>query len=126
MRDDRGATVHLRYRSKIDGKRQYDLLALAQTEVGSLDENASGAQIDGLAKSSLTLRHSDVNGCTSTMPRMQTAFHDPPLIHVGLVSSSLRTAIVCAEMTAWRERLDLICVTVNTDFASRARTAARL
>jgi hypothetical protein len=83
MRDDGGAPVHLRDLSQVNGESEHDLLARAQPEIGGLDEDASGAEIHGLAKPSVALRHSDIDSCTCTVPCMQAAFHSGPLTLVG-------------------------------------------
>ena len=85
VRNYGGAPMHLRNRSQIDGEGEHDLLAFAQTEIGGLNKDASGAQIHRLAKPSAALGHGDINSCTCTVPRMQAAFHSRPLTHVGSI-----------------------------------------
>jgi hypothetical protein len=75
VRNDSGAPVKLGDSPEIDGKRQDDLLAFAQSQIRRLDEDAGGAEIDGLAELPTTTGNSDVDGGTSTVPRMQAAFH---------------------------------------------------
>jgi len=61
--------------AQIDRECQYDLLAFAQAQIGGLDKYPGGAQIDRLAQFSATTRDSDVDDCSSTVPRVQAAFH---------------------------------------------------
>jgi hypothetical protein len=61
--------------AEIDGERQLNLLPLAQPEVRSLDENASRAQVHGATQLAAATRNVDVDGGTSPMPGMKTAFH---------------------------------------------------
>jgi hypothetical protein len=61
--------------AEVDCERQYDLLSFAQTQIGGLDEYARGAQIDCFTQLPAATRDSDVDDCSSTVPRMQAAFH---------------------------------------------------
>jgi hypothetical protein len=69
------ATVQFCDGTEVDCERQYDLLSFAQTQIGGLDEYARGAQVDCLAQLPATTRDGDVNNGSSTVPRMQAAFH---------------------------------------------------
>jgi hypothetical protein len=75
MRHDGSALVKLGDSPEVNGKRQDDLLALAQSQIRRLDENACGAEIDGLAELPTTTRNGDVDGGAGTVPCMQAAFH---------------------------------------------------
>src|SRR5882672_8387922 len=66
------------YRSEVDRKRQFDLLALAQTQVAGLDEDAIRAQIFRLAEFALPAWIIDVYGRTCAVARVQSAFHVVP------------------------------------------------
>jgi hypothetical protein len=61
--------------AQVDCERKYDLLPFAQTQIGGLDEYSRRAQIDGLAQLPAATRNSDVDNCSSTVPRVQAAFH---------------------------------------------------
>jgi hypothetical protein len=61
--------------AQVDRECQHDLLTLAQAQIGGFDENARCAQIDGLAQFPAATRNSDVDNGSSTVPRMQAAFH---------------------------------------------------
>jgi hypothetical protein len=73
--DHGGPPVQFCHGAQVDRERQYDLLALAQTQIGGLNEYARRAQIDGLAQFPAATRDSDVDNCSSTVPRVQAAFH---------------------------------------------------
>jgi hypothetical protein len=73
--DDGRAPVKLRDGSQVDGKRQNYLLTLLQPEIGGLDKDARGTQIDGLAELSLAARDGDIDNGTGSVPRMQATFH---------------------------------------------------
>ena len=75
MGDDRSAPMQFRDGSEVDRERQYDLLSLAQTQIGGFDEDASRTQIDSLAQFPAATRNGDVDNGSSTVPRMQAAFH---------------------------------------------------
>jgi hypothetical protein len=75
MRDYGSAPVQLGDSPEVNGKRQDDLLAFAQTQIRRLDENACGAEIDGFAELPTTTGDGDIDGGTGTVPRMQAAFH---------------------------------------------------
>jgi hypothetical protein len=61
--------------TQIDRECQYDLLPLAQAEIGGFDEYASSAQIHSLAQLPAATRISDVDNGSSTVPRVKAAFH---------------------------------------------------
>jgi hypothetical protein len=73
--DDGRPPVQFRDRAQIDCEREHDLLSLAQTQIGRFDEYAGSAQIDGLAELPSATRDGDVDNCSSTVPRVQAAFH---------------------------------------------------
>jgi hypothetical protein len=73
--DDGCPSMEFRHCSQVDGEGEHDLLPFAQSEVGSLDEDTRGAQIDGLAQLPAATRNSDVDNGPSSVPRMQAAFH---------------------------------------------------
>jgi hypothetical protein len=73
--DDGGPPVQFGDRAEIDCECQDHLLPFAQSQVGGFDEYARSAQIDSLAQLSAATRDSDVDNCSSTVPRMQAAFH---------------------------------------------------
>lgn len=73
--DDGGASMKLRDGAQIDGESQNDLLALAQPEIGGLDEDAGCAEIDRLAQLTAASWNHDIDNRPSTVPRMQAAFH---------------------------------------------------
>jgi hypothetical protein len=68
-------TVQLRDGAKIDRECQYDLLPFAQAQIGGFDEYARSAQVDGFAQFPAATRNSDVDNGSSTVPRVQAAFH---------------------------------------------------
>jgi hypothetical protein len=70
-----GSPVQLGHGPEIDCKGEHDLLSLAQSEIGRLNEHARGAQIDGLTQFPAAARNGDVDNGSSSMPRMQAAFH---------------------------------------------------
>ena len=77
MRDHRRAPMQFGDGAKIDGKYQLHILAFAQTQIGGLDENTGGTEIDRTAQPAATARQSDVNGGTGAMPGVKSSFQDP-------------------------------------------------
>lgn len=75
MGDDGRPPVQFGDRAQVDGEGEHDLLSLAQAQIGSFDEYACGTQVDGLAQFPAAARDSDVDDGSSTVPRMQAAFH---------------------------------------------------
>jgi hypothetical protein len=73
--DDGRSPVQLGDRAQVDCEGQHDLLPLAQAQIGGFDEYACGTQVDGLAQFPAAARDSDVDDGSSTVPRMQAAFH---------------------------------------------------
>ena len=78
MRDDGSAAVELRDLPEVDCEGQRDLLALAQTEVGSLYENSGRAEIDCTADPSPPAGKQNVDGRACAMASMQAAFQAYP------------------------------------------------
>src|SRR6478736_4376149 len=76
MRHHRGTAVKLGDRTEIYGKCQFHLLALAQTEAGSADEDASGTEIHRLAQRTAPVRQNDVDDGAGAMACVQASFHD--------------------------------------------------
>lgn len=76
--DDRGAPMQLGHCAQVDRECEADLLALAQTQTSSADENAGGAQVHGFAKATLTVRKKYVDSRARSMPRVQSSFHPGP------------------------------------------------
>jgi hypothetical protein len=67
--------VQLSDSAQVDRECQHDLLPFAQAQIRGLDEYASSAQVDGLAQFPAAARDSDVDDCSSTVPRVKAAFH---------------------------------------------------
>src|SRR5690348_13755409 len=78
MRYDGCASVQFGDGAQVDREGEHDRLALAQTEIRRLDEDARGAQVHRLTKLAATAGNGDVDGRPSSMPRMQAAFHYGP------------------------------------------------
>ena len=75
VRNDSRAAMKLGDRAQVDGKCQLDVLTLAQTEIGRLDEDAGCTEIDRFAQASWPAPDGEVHRSTSAMPRMQASFH---------------------------------------------------
>ncbi len=90
--DHGGAAMKFGHGSQVDREGEDYLLSLTQTQVRRLDENAGGAEIDGLAELAATTGNGDVDGGTGTVPRMQAAFH----LNQPHVFSNC-TALACAD-----------------------------
>jgi hypothetical protein len=60
--------------AEIDGEYQLDILALAQTEIGGLDEHSRRTQVDGTAEPAATSWDSDVNSSAGAMPGVKSTF----------------------------------------------------
>jgi hypothetical protein len=65
--------------AEIDGEYQFHVLALAQAEVGGLDENSGGTQVHRATQPPAASRKSDVNGGAGAMPGVQSTFQVPRL-----------------------------------------------
>jgi hypothetical protein len=70
VRDHRSTAVQFGDRAQIDRKRETDLLAFAQPQARSADEDAGGAQIDRPAQATLTIRQKNVDSRACAMPRV--------------------------------------------------------
>src|SRR5579872_1530274 len=72
---DGGAPMQLGNGAEVDGKGEYDLLALTQPEIRGLDEDTRGTEVHRFAELSAAARNGDIDNGSSTVPRMQAAFH---------------------------------------------------
>jgi hypothetical protein len=88
MGDDGGTSMQFGDGAKIDGEYQLDVLTLAQTEVGRLDEHTRRTQVDGTAEPAATSRDSDVNGGAGAMPGVKSTFQ-------GLQLQKFRLLLLC-------------------------------
>jgi hypothetical protein len=75
VRDYGSAAMELGDGAEIDREGELNLLALAQTQIRGLDEDASGAQIHGTTELAAPARDVDVDGGSGAVPRMQSTFH---------------------------------------------------
>ena len=80
MGDDGGPPMDLGDRAEVDRERQLDLLAFAQPEVGGLDEDAGGAEIDCTTEFFAPAGDGDVHGGARPVTGVQTALHMQGLV----------------------------------------------
>src|SRR5262245_23992294 len=67
--------------AEVDRESELDLLTLAQTQIGGLDEHAGGTEIHRAAQLPASAGDVDVDGGSGSVPGMQSAFHGSwPLI----------------------------------------------
>jgi hypothetical protein len=73
--NDGGPPVEFRYGTQVDGEGQHHLLSFAQSQVGRFNKHTCGAQVDGFTQLPAATRNRNVDNGSSSMPRMQAAFH---------------------------------------------------
>jgi hypothetical protein len=78
--------MKLGHGTQIDGECEDHLLALTQPQVRRLDKYAGGTEIDGFAQLPAAARDGDIDDSSSTVPRVQAAFHliEPRVVLVVL------------------------------------------
>ncbi len=64
-------------RPQVDGEHEFNALAFAQAEIGGLDEDTRGAEIDGATQAAAGAGNGDVDGGAGAMPGVQSTFQDP-------------------------------------------------